>query len=278
LRTLAVHNDNDFETDTARKNLEKMTRRLMVPLVRVGTKSHLAKKVVVEKFKMNAPFGASLVAEQMCEACQIGFESAAYNLARKKGIRLVFWGDSKDESTASYHALVRQSPPSRLKRYLSPRIGNMIAYKAYLYLMQREYGPHSPQGAKQIHLYDYIRWDRKVIVDTIQNELDWAAPDDSPTTWRIDCSLVPLVDYLSEVAYGVSKIELGFSNMVRNGKMDRDDAIERVALIKRNRDVDGLKRFLTGLGIPPATAEAVLHDARQAKTVLPVVVRGGVSA
>ena len=65
----------------------------------------------------------------------------------------------------------------------------------------------------------------------------------------IDCSLVPIVNYLTEQALEVSKIELGFSNMVRNGKMDRNDALNQVGQIKKNTDVEDFKAFLKELDV-----------------------------
>lgn len=259
LSPLAVHNDNDFETETATRNLERTSKRLNVPLIRVSSPKHLTKKIVAEKFKMNASFGARLVVDQTCEACQIGFESAAYNIARKNGIRVVLWADSKDESTKAYHELVMHPNPSTLRRFLSPHAFHLFTYKYYCYRLGLEYGPHSPRGLNEVHLYDYIRWDQNVIVDTIQRELDWSVPENSPTTWRVDCSLVPLINYLTEKAYGVSKIELGFSNMVRGGKMDRDDALRRVALIKQSTDIAKLKGLLSDMGLTKATVERIIQ-------------------
>jgi len=267
LRPIAVHNDNDFETEAANRNLETITKRLNVPLVRVGTKKQLSKKIVAEKFKMNAPFGAQVIVAQTCEACQFGFESASYNTARKSGIELIIWGDSQDESTAPYHKLVQDKPPTRLRRLLSPAALHLFAYKYYFHCMKKEYGPDSPYGLKEIHLYDYIRWDQRVIVDTIQEKLGWSVPDGSPTTWRIDCTLIPVVNYLTEQAYGVSKIELGFSNMVRSGKMDRDDALRRIDMIKRNTDIDKLRSFLGTIGIAESAIDKVIARPVQIKPV-----------
>jgi glutamine---fructose-6-phosphate transaminase (isomerizing) len=258
LKPLAVHNDNDFETEVATKNLEAITKSLNVPLIRVCSKNNISKKIVAEKLKMNSSFGPGLIVDQTCEACKYGFESGAYNIARKKGINLIIWGDSKDESTEPYHKLTQHKIPTKLERLLSPNAVSMFKYKYYFDKMKKEYGPDSPDSLKEIHLYDYIRWDRKVIVNTIQAKMGWSVPVDSPTTWRIDCSLIPLVNYLTEKAYGVSKIELGFSNMVRSGKMDRSDALKQVEQIKENTDVDRLKMFLKEMGISKSIIKRVL--------------------
>lgn len=258
LKPMAVHNDNDFETQVATKNLEAITRSMDVPLVRVRSAKKISQKIVAEKFKMNARFGAGRCAAQACEACQYGFETASYNMARQHGIQVIFWGDSRDESTKPYHQLVNKPEPGRLKRFLSPDALYIFTYNYYYNKLKKEYGPRTAEGLKEIHLYDYIRWDQKVIVDTIEEKMGWSVPDNSPTTWRVDCSLVPLINYLTEVAYGVSKIELGFSNMVRSGKMDRDDALRRVAMIAKNTDISQLRGFLSDMNISASMIDKML--------------------
>ncbi len=257
LKPIAVHNDNDFETEIATRNLDVMTKRLGVSLLRISSKNKIFKEITLEKFKMNAPFGPGLVVEQTCEACEYGFLSAAYSTAKKRGIKIVIWGDSKDESTKSFHSLFPHVFPSKWQRLLSGRALNLISYKRLYKQMQKECGSNAPQGLKVIHLYDYIMWDRRIIVNTIQEKMGWSAPVDSPTTWRVDCSLVPLVNYLTERAYGVSKIEVGFSSMVRNGKMEREEAIKQVELVKKNTHVPALRLFLSDLGIPESLINKV---------------------
>ncbi|MDZ7341270.1 MAG: hypothetical protein ONB27_07930 [candidate division KSB1 bacterium] len=258
LKPLAMHNDNDFVTDVATANLEITTKQLDVPLIRMGSKNHLSKKIVREKFIMNARFGAGLVVDQTCEACKYGFESAAYNMARKHNIALIFWGDSVEESTEQFHDLSAHTHPSRCKRLLSPTMLNYIRYKYNFCKMKKEYGQNSKQGLKEIHLYDYIKWDRRVIIETIKKEVGWTVPENAVTTWRTDCSLVPIVNYLTGKAYGVTKMELGFSNMIRSGKMDREEALRQVELIRKNWNIERAKNLLNEIGIPQKIIDAVL--------------------
>lgn len=259
LKPIAVHSDNDFETAIARENLENMTKISNVPLIQVSSKDQLVKKIVVEKFKINAPFGPALVVDQTCEACKYGFESASYNAARKHNIQLVIWGDSKEESTAPYHSLFEHKVPSKWQRLFSQESLNFFKYKYFFSKLKREYGSDSPEGLKEIHLYDYIEWDRKVIVETIQNKLGWSKSKDSATSWRIDCSLVPLVNYLTIKAYGVSKLELGFSSMIRGGKMDRDDALRQVSEIENKMNRDDQIDFLRELNISSSCIDKILR-------------------
>ena len=140
LKPLAVHSDNDFETETAKKNLENITKSMDVPLIRISSKKHLLKKIVAEKFKMNAPFGPGLVMDQTCEPCKYGFEAGSYNTARKHDIRIIIWGDSREESTTNYHALANHIHPTKCERLLSPALINLFKYKYYFNKMKKEYG------------------------------------------------------------------------------------------------------------------------------------------
>ena len=258
LKPIAVHSDNDFETTAAKKNLETITRTMDVPLIRVGSKTNVLKKIVSEKFKINAPYGPGLVVDQTCEACKYGFESATYNTARSKKIKVIFWGDSVDENTTSYHKLVKHVKPTKFQRLMDPSVVNYVKYKYYFNVLKKEYGPDSPTGLKEIHLFDYVLWDPKIIEDTIQGEMGWSIPEGSATTWRTDCELVPVVNYMTKLEYGVSKIELGFSNMVRSGKMDREEAIKKVNQIDNETNINALKDFLIKMNISKSTIDKVL--------------------
>ncbi len=253
LKPIAVNNDNDFQTEVATQNLAVTTSRLEVPLVRIRSKNQISKKIVRDKVVMNAPFGPGLVVDQICEACKYGFEQATYNLARQKNIKVIFWGDSLEESTKNFHDLSEHENPMWWQRIFSPGSFSFLKYKYHFAQMKREYGKNPTAGLKEIHLYDYIRWDRKVIVETIKREAGWTVPDDFVTTWRTDCSLVPIVNYLTGKAYGVTKLELGFSNMIRTGKMEREEALKQIEMIENSITIEDLKAMLKKIGIREAT-------------------------
>jgi len=259
LTPLAVHNDNDFETEQAKKNLKSIVDSLGVDYVLMSSSSHLSKKIVREKMEMNAPFGIDLVVSQTCEPCEYGFESAAHNIAKKEGVKLIIWGDSQDESTQSYHDLISQDMPSKISKLFSPGLINRFKYHYYFKQLRAEYGQKHYPDLVPIHLFDYIRWDRRTIISTIQGKLGWEKPDGSVTTWRTDCKLVFFVSYLYKKCYGVSKMELGFSNMVRDKKMSREKAIEELELMEKEFDVQTLETLLREIGIKQQTIQTILY-------------------
>ena len=259
LNPLAVHNDNDFETEQARINLKSITDKLNVDLVVTKTESNLAKKIVREKMEMNAPFGLDLVLAQTCEACEYGFESAAHNVAKREGVKVILWGDSQNESTKPYHSLVGSKMPSKIEKLLSPGVINRIKYHYLFSRLKKECGPKHHSGIIPLHLYDYIEWDRRKIVSTIENELGWSKPKGGVTTWRTDCELVPFVSFLYQKYYGVSKLELGFSNMIRDNKMSREKAMEELKQMEDQFDISELEKFLRKTGVKEKTIKIILH-------------------
>jgi hypothetical protein len=78
---------------------------------------------------------------------------------------------------------------------------------------------------KQVRLYDYIPWDRNKIKKIIQKELGWEKPEDSVSTWKIDCALYALVNYEFLKLFGCSKDCFGYSRMINSGLMTRDEAL-----------------------------------------------------
>ncbi len=259
LRPVALHNDNGFEASVADQNLRNAAERLDVPLVRTQSKREIGRSIVACKFRMNAPYGPGLVAKQTCEACEYGYKAAAYNYARGHGIRLVIWGDSNYESTKDYQGLVGAGDaPSTWRRLFSGAAPSLLRYKLLAYLMKTEYGMDSAHGLCEIRLYDYVPWDEGLMLRTIRDRLGWQAPPEAATTWRVDCTLVPLINYLMKKAYGVGKIELGFSTMIRHGKMDRQDAIDKVEKIDCNTDVDELRRIVLGMSVAEPVVDRVI--------------------
>jgi len=95
---------------------------------------------------------------------------------------------------------------------------------------------------KNVFLYDYIEWDGKKIVKIIKEELDWESPVDKE--WRFDCKLHAFGNYKYKKAFGISSDGVGYANMIREGKMSRTEALERM---RREEDIEKLKFHIGGV-------------------------------
>ena len=85
-----------------------------------------------------------------------------------------------------------------------------------------------PRGIDTLGFYDYIYWDEKEIISTITKETGWKGAADSSTTWRVDDSAYPLINYIYCNLVGFTEHDEMYSKMIREGQITRIGAMERV--------------------------------------------------
>jgi hypothetical protein len=78
-----------------------------------------------------------------------------------------------------------------------------------------------------LYLYHYLPWHEDTIVGTIRREYDWEIATDTQTTWRIGDGTAAFYNYIYGTMAGFTEDEAMLSNMVREGYIDRDEAMRR---------------------------------------------------
>jgi hypothetical protein len=111
---------------------------------------------------------------------------------------------------------------------------------AYVYLFE---SISKPEEVTSIGLYDYICWNEKEVVSTIQNELGWQGASDTSATWRIDDSAYPLIDYLYLRLVGFNEFDEFYSKLIREGQIPRDEALKRCLTENAPRNPSLMRTF-----------------------------------
>jgi len=83
-------------------------------------------------------------------------------------------------------------------------------------------------------VFDYILWDREKIKETIMRELGWKKSYGHVSSWRTDCMLHSLVNYVYFKLFGCTKDCFGYCNMINSGQMDREEALKQEEEITAN--------------------------------------------
>jgi hypothetical protein len=138
---------------------------------------------------------------------------------------------------------------------------NFLSRQYYQYLLSREFPLRKYEGAvKLLHYYDYIEWDEKHILTTIQNRLDWRAPESSVSSWRFDCRIHALVNYLTEAIFGFTEEDELYSRMIRDGKMAREEALLRLEKEKEGEKAEShaIRMVFDRLGLSHKERQAIL--------------------
>ncbi|HUJ63379.1 MAG TPA: hypothetical protein VLX92_33000 [Kofleriaceae bacterium] len=78
-----------------------------------------------------------------------------------------------------------------------------------------------------LYLYQYIPWVEDEIVSTIRREFDWEIAEDTTTTWRIGDGTAAFYNYIYQTIAGFTEDDVMLANMVREGYIDRDEAMRR---------------------------------------------------
>jgi hypothetical protein len=76
--------------------------------------------------------------------------------------------------------------------------------------------------------YRFIKWDEKIILETLENELGWRKHSLSGSTWRGDCDIALLKLYLYKLCLGYNDKDDYLSELVRDGQITRESALHRL--------------------------------------------------
>jgi hypothetical protein len=106
-----------------------------------------------------------------------------------------------------------------------------------------------------LYLYHYLQWREDLIVDTIRREYDWEVAQDTTTTWRIGDGTAAFYNYIYQQMAGFTEDDVMLSNMVREGYIDREEAMRRCIEFSKPR-WPSIREYAQLIGI---SAEEVLQ-------------------
>ncbi len=242
LKTLAVCYDNEFQTTQAVANLHRACQELDTDLLHIRSKRDVARKIVRSQIRLALAMKSPSIDDGLCIACSYGYRSVVYRAAKKYRVPLILWGESQAESTHWMMDTVERARQQQAKT--RGRVGRLLslAYCRVILLQMsqrlefhssgnsilRDHPPRlNDSQVSEIRVFDYLRWDRQRIKETIARELGWNKPAESTSTWRIDCKLTPLVNNCYFKRFGCSKACFGYCNMINSGQMSRTEALQQ---------------------------------------------------
>lgn len=235
LNPLAVNFDNEFANPQAVKNIENACEVLSVDLRVVRSKRDIATKFVKSNVRAGIPMGMRTLAGSFCRQCAYGYKGVVYIEAEKEHVPLILWGASSAESTKDMRELMVESKArSRYWKLINPHLylteiralqqrmefavpGNPLFSRSTPVLMNKQ--------IREVSVFDYVKWDRELIKDTIMNKLGWRKPEGHISSWRSDCVLHEIVNYCYVKLLGCTMDCIGYCNMIRSGQMTREVAL-----------------------------------------------------
>lgn len=245
LRTLAFNHDNEMAHPQAVKNMKSICKKLGVDFVRIKSEHNYCNTIVSDQIRSLAQFGPKVLKTVLCGPCNVGAYLGAKRVAMQHRVPVIILGNSNEEKLPDeLRAPVRV--PFR-RKLLNPQglsyiraqvnkfrhrieLSSSLAEIVNLKFSPKNDDPDQQEidQAKIVPVFNYIKWDRRTLVETIEKELGWKKPEGVKSSWRFDCHLVGFVNYLWVKAYGYPKSFFGHVKMIRSGTMEKQDALEQL--------------------------------------------------
>ena len=235
LKPLAVCYDFCFLRDLARQNVRNVCNRLKIDLIIVKSKNNLEFDLLRHHLMSLAATGTTW---GQCLFCHYGIDAVLYKVAQERKIPFVLSGVIEHELWNPGGRM--KFLFNRLKKLPLPELIRFICRQAKAYgqlVGQRREFPlpgnncfnaykkqQMPlEGPESIRVFDYIKWDQKIIERTLVDKAGWVRPD-SQLSWRYDCILEPLLDYTYKKEFGISTVGLYLSGLIRSGLVAKKQA------------------------------------------------------
>jgi hypothetical protein len=246
MKTLAVNYKNPYTHPQAKINLINMINALGVDFVQFHFEDQLHQDLLKHYLSIWLKKPSAATAPFICIGCRLLWIKVL-QIAKKEGIDCIISGGNPLEYTSFKEAALGLpqgatlnlfSPNNILRlsrvamkniRFFTPKhLG--ITLKSFLFTNPYAIGPRLlGRGIEKIDLFHFIKWDENEVVSRISSELGWSYPAERKTTWRFDCKVGDLKDYMFLETLGMTERDDFYSKMIREGLISRDNAINRIA-------------------------------------------------
>ena len=229
-------------TDLGRRNISRMCSKLGVENIIVA--ADIAKKRYNIRKNLTAWLKAPYLGMiSILTAGDKHFFQHIETVKKQTGINLNLWGINPLEVTHFKAGFLGIKPDFEEKRVYMPGIYNQVRYqylrfKAMLNspgyfnsslwdTLSGEYYRSFVEKTDYFHVFDYWRWDEKIIDNTL-SEYDWELAPDTNTTWRIGDGTAAFYNYIYYTVAGFTEHDTFRSNQIREGQITREEALDLV--------------------------------------------------
>jgi N-acetyl sugar amidotransferase len=234
LKPLVVSFDHGFYRPNLVQNRDKVLKKLGVDSIVFTPNWNLVRRLMLQSFLEKGDF---------CWHCHTGIFSYPMWVAIEKNIPLIIWGEPSSEYTSYYdYSEIEHVDEDRFNRIinLGMTAEDMLERLDSEFTM-RDLHPFTypplkalnKLGVKSIPLGSFIPWDVKTQTLEIIQELDWKGDfvEGVPPGYeyeKIECFMQGVRDYIKFIKRGYSRTTHLTSIDVRNGRLERSDAIKLI--------------------------------------------------
>ena len=262
MKPVAYTYDWGMVTDLGRRNISRMCAKLGVENIIVA--ADISKKR--EHIAMNLRAWLKSPHLGMISILTAGdkhFFRHIETIKAQTGLLLNLWGVNPLEVTHFKSGFLGIPPDFEEKRvyshgamkqlrYQSLRFKAMLESPGYFNkslwdTLSGEYYRSFTNKSDYYHIFDYWRWDEKLIDQTL-DDYEWERAVDTTTTWRIGDGTAAFYNYIYFTVAGFTEHDTFRSNQIREGDLTREEALKLVNLENTPR-YQNIKWYLDVLGL-----------------------------
>jgi len=243
LNVLAYFNDHGYIPDHTKENVKKVTSTLAVPLIHNFHNKLEGCLTYQVKAWLRKPRPHSLCT--LCMGCKSSIIRNSRFFPKKYQAPIHVAGWTPFEGARYKMNLLKQNSKTGgslaiVKGYASEilknpsLIGNFNSVLTQFDEFYTFYGPYKKLDSIVNHTVEilpfreYIRWIETDVVSTITKEYNWESFKDMKSTWRGDCYLGPVRQYLYKELLGYNDKTPHFSDLIRDKQLSRQEALNRL--------------------------------------------------
>ncbi len=249
-------------TDLGRRNISRMCAELGVENIIVAADISKKRKNIAMNLKawLKSPHLGMI---SILTAGDKHFFRHVETVKKQTGIDLNLWGINPLEVTHFKAGFLGVKPYFEEDKVYMNGISKQINYHVHRFkamlrspgyfnsslwdTLSGEYYRSFTEKKDYFHIFDYWRWDEK-IVDGVLEEYDWEKAPDTNTTWRIGDGTAAFYNYLYYLVAGFTEHDTFRSNQIREGQLTREEALELVEDENRPR-YQNIRWYLDALGM-----------------------------
>jgi len=236
LRALAYTYDNGFMPEETRENVKNIVDILGVDHA-VEKDEYMKKNVpLILSSWIRKPSPAMIAC--LCTGCQTGYKRGLVKTAQSNKIPLVITGGGEPQRSFARDLLSISGGRGKKRLSLGLGFSREIVRNPYYIFNPNFFAKFAKEffyrfsykfeDFKLVRFFKYIEWDEDVILSVIKKELAWKKPADSKASWRSDCKIHLLRQYLYLETLGFTKNDELISGMVRENMMTREEGLRRL--------------------------------------------------
>ena len=150
------------------------------------------------------------------------------NHLEKTGFKTAFSGAKQDFNGAMAYNVSNLNKLKMVGFYASQFISNPKFINTSLLDTTTAFLSYYGQKHDYLNLFDFIDWDEKTVENTILGEYNWELDPHTKSTWRIGDGTAAFYNYIYYRVAGFTENDTFRSNQIREGKITRIQALEKV--------------------------------------------------